>query len=130
MFEVETIRFASGRRLENLNLKNAKEVLEAIQPVGDLPVFYTVEHVKGRVSLGCFKVWFSGSRALVRLHEHGEHYVTDPALLTVQADEVVFDDDTEVFTRRWSETVTRGQAQAAFSHWLATGGRLESLAWS
>ncbi|WP_146009539.1 hypothetical protein [Deinococcus planocerae] len=130
MFEVEIIRFTSGRRLENLSFESEAEVLEAIQPVGDPPTFYAFNRVKGRLSLSFFMVWFSGDRALVRLDKHREHYATDSALGTSDADEVIFDDGTEVFTRRWDETVTREQAQAAFSHWLTTGGRLESLAWS
>ena len=47
MFEVEIIRFASGRKLENLVFRNAEEVLEAIQAVEDLPAFYAVDRVEG-----------------------------------------------------------------------------------
>lgn len=130
VFEVEIIRFVSGRRLENLSFKNAEEVLETIREVNDLPTFYAVNHREGRWSLGFFMVWFSGDRALVRLDEHREHYATDPSLKNSDADEIIFDDATETFTWRRDETVTREQAQAAFSYWLRTGTQIKSLAWS
>ncbi|GBF05088.1 hypothetical protein DAERI_030254 [Deinococcus aerius] len=98
MFKVEIIQFMSGRRVEGLLLKNADEVLKYIEVPGDSPIFYTVDRVEDRTSLGCFQAWFSNDRALVRLDEHREHYATNPTLVVEQVDDIVFNEDTHTFT--------------------------------
>lgn len=84
------------------------------------------------LSLGVMLLWLNADgMAWVRLGEHRDHDLSDPARVGLTGDVDGFLDDTErPFAVPAANVITVGQAASVLDYWLDCGGRLPGLTWS
>lgn len=132
-FEIEITRFAPEPVTERITSATPGEAAERIQPAGasEFVVFVAALDRERKLDWGNFYLWCNPERALIELHEHCEHFATDPRLQPGGGRDVSFrDEDGSTFSVPFRQTVSRDQAIAALRFWLPDQQHTPDLVWT
>jgi len=132
-YEVEITRFTPDPVTERFIAATSGDAAQRTQldNTTGFVVFVAALDRERKVDWGNFYVWCNPERALIELHEHCEHYATDPQLLSGQNREVSFrDEDGSAFSVPYRQTISRDQAMAALHFWLPAQKHTPELVWT